>query len=226
MRACRFVASLEHCLQLWSPQGEWAAALPALRLAPVCIPVCFQLLGRCLRAARWPKGTVRGRLLGIARSPAPPPAGSGRAAILAAYQQGARRLDAHLHHRLPFRSDGYILSLLLPAQPPAAPAALGPAAAVEGAGARVPPPPQLLEAQLGQPSGSLWDQPHKLQEWFGGGPCLLLAPDSYSGRILASEVGFKGERSQVLAPGAQLAPCPAFLPVWLESASVQLMMAA
>lgn len=160
------------------------------------------------------------------------------------------RLEARIRHRLPFRSEDYILTLLLPEQallflqqqqqqqqgvsqqPPASPRGVG-SAASHGPNRRATP---ALPASLrlprtamtgaagaahagsvaadgmapgaaadgmaagaagGTAEGSaawalplLGDRPHKLQEWFAAaGPCLLLVPDSYSGRVLDSQVG-------------------------------------
>lgn len=115
-----------------------------------------------------------------------------------AYEQGTLRLEAHLHHKLPFRSDGYVLSLLLPPPLPGAAAGSNGAATVATAagvaaghwGSAAAAAAGALASRGGTATaGALGDQPHKLQEWFGGGPHLLLVPDSYSGRILDAQVG-------------------------------------
>ncbi len=62
-------------------------------------------------------------------------------------------------------------------------------AAGTGLGARAPP--------LDSPRWPLADRPHKLQEWFGLGACLTLAPDSHSGRVLAA-----AEEATLLSVGA------------------------
>ena len=108
-------------------------------------------------------------------------------------------LQAQLQHRLPFRTEPYTLALHCPPPPPPAQpgsgeapeprtprqrqgdaAAGGGAGGMEAAAAGSWPPVA--------PSLDLRDAPHRLQQWFGLQPFLLLSPDSYSGRVLEAEV--------------------------------------
>lgn len=97
---------------------------------------------------------------------------------------GLLKLQAQLQHRLPWRPEPYTLALHLP---PAAPGLPRPASEQVQAPALAP---GALAPLLD--SAALRDAPHRLQQWFGVGPFLLLTPDSYSGRVLEEEVRWCG----------------------------------
>lgn len=104
---------------------------------------------------------------------------------------------SRLAHKLPFRSESYILSLHLPPPDPNAPLA----------------PPFTSSPLQSLSSWPLGDQPHKLQEWFVAGPCLILSPDSYSGRILEEEEAHTLMSAGAAAISHLRLPWPLFIPV-------------
>ncbi len=98
---------------------------------------------------------------------------------------------AHLNHRLPFRSETYSLNLHLPSTSSSL-STIHPSKSTASFSS-------LSLESPGHPAihCSLGDQPNKLQEWFLSGPCLVILPDSYSGRILDEE-----EAHTLLSAGA------------------------
>ena len=127
------------------------------------------------------------------------------------------RLAARVRHRLPFRTETYTLALHLPPLPPhqqpeqeasnghlqqqqqrpqqqqqqhqqqqqQQAAGAHRSAAVSRRSSLDRGPPVAAAA-------ALRDAPHRLQQWLGLRAFLLLAPDSYSGRVLDEEVGRPG----------------------------------
>lgn len=138
----------------------------------------------------------------------------------------SHRFDSQITHRLPFRSDPYNFTLLLPATWPAE-TALSAANSSQlqpqycAPDASTPSHAQQTSHQLpwlGQGSKvcvqhKLGDQPHKLQEWFGGTPVLLLAPASYSGRVLDEQEAHTLLSAASPALGHQQLSWPLVVPV-------------
>eukprot|EP00887_Chlorella_sp_A99_P000967 scaffold5.g967.t1 len=120
------------------------------------------------------------------------------------------RLAAQLSHRLPFRQEPYTLSLHLPPGADLAPER----GRGRGAGSSSGAGSCSGAAAAWRGAAGLCDRPDKRQEWFGlGGPFLVLAPNSYSGRLLE-----EGEAATLLSAGAAALghlrlPAPLLLPV-------------
>jgi hypothetical protein len=102
------------------------------------------------------------------------------------HHSGSIKLQAQLKHRLHFRAEPYTLTLHLP--PPADNKA-GNGAPHDNATPFKQGYGQRSAALMPLGSGlALRDAPHRLQHWFGARGFALLAPDSYSGRVLDEEV--------------------------------------
>ena len=188
--ARRLVATIEHCLHTWTSKGESPFRLQAGVCCPAHVhPETHPPHALCTLCPICPRPTDV--QLELERQLRDRPAAPPRWRRLA--------LSARLQHRLPLRGDAYTLSLL--AAPPWAPL-LAPGAE----------PRCRLASSLG-------DAPHQWQEWFGVGAVLVLAPDSYSGRVLEEQVRFCAVLSMPRL--AALMPCawePAPVPaqcVWV-----------
>lgn len=115
---------------------------------------------------------------------------------------------AHLHHRLPFRSETYSLSLHLPSSTPPLSQPSKSALSLSAL--------EFLHTNrhAGQNKYcSLGDQPNKLQEWFHPGPIVVLSPDSYSGRILDEEEAHTLLSAAAAALSHLKLPWPVCIPV-------------
>ena len=102
-------------------------------------------------------------------------------------------LFAQLQPRgLPFRSEPYTLTLHVPALAPDSNANSSAITNSNDSSSGVGASGYAHHSSTAPPVASglaLHDTPHRLQQWFGLRAFLLLTPDSYSGRVLETEVG-------------------------------------